>query len=147
MNPAQFSSSPERASHARQAAIIAALEGLMMARDRPLSSAIVKYFGKKPIVVDEDVKTGIRYPTGEGRLGSDRSVACVAAMEKYGTPLVVLDFGTATTVDALDRDGVYRGGCILAGMRIFADTLAIGYPLALEARAEERDTLGLTSIT
>ena len=113
-----------------------------------LSSAIVKYFGKKPIVVDEDVKTGIRYPTGEGRLGSDRSVACVAAMEKYGTPLVVLDFGTATTVDALDRDGVYRGGCILAGMRIFADTLAQKTALLPRIELERPDSvLGLSTVT
>ena len=62
-----------------------------------LTSAIIKYFGKKPIIIDEDVSTGIRYQ-GDDRLGADRSVSCVAAMEKYGKPLVVLDFGTATTV-------------------------------------------------
>ena len=55
-----------------------------------LTSAIIKYFGKKPIIIDEDVSTGIRYQ-GDDRLGADRSVSCVAAMEKYGKPLVVLD--------------------------------------------------------
>lgn len=69
-----------------------------------LTSAIIKYFGKKPIIIDEDVSTGIRYQ-GDDRLGADRSVSCVAAMEKYGKPLVVLDFGTATTVDALVLTG------------------------------------------
>ena len=87
-----------------------------------LTNAIVKYVGKKPIIVDEDVDPGIEYE-GDERLGADRSVACVAAMEKYGRPLVVLDFGTATTVDAISAEGRYLGGCILAGMRIFTDAL------------------------
>ena len=87
-----------------------------------LTSAIIKYFGKKPIIIDEDVSTGIRYQ-GDDRLGADRSVSCVAAMEKYGKPLVVLDFGTATTVDALSPDGEYLGGCILAGIRVSTDAL------------------------
>ncbi|MFR6380616.1 MAG: type III pantothenate kinase [Evtepia sp.] len=60
---------------------------------------------------------------GDDRLGADRSVSCVAAMEKYGKPLVVLDFGTATTVDALSPDGEYLGGCILAGIRVSTDAL------------------------
>ena len=60
-----------------------------------LTSAIVKCFGKKPILIDDDVSPGIQYE-GEDHLGADRAVSCVAAMEKYGkTPLVVLDFGTA----------------------------------------------------
>lgn len=91
-----------------------------------LKTAVTKYFGKPPIVVDEDVAAGIQYPEGTpaaGKLGTDRAVACAAAIEKYGTPLIVVDFGTATTLDALDEEGVYRGGCILAGMRIFADSL------------------------
>lgn len=87
-----------------------------------LTSAIIKYFGKKPIIIDEYVSTGIRYQ-GDDRLGADRSVSCVAAMEKYGKPLVVLDFGTATTVDALSPDGEYLGGCILAGIRVSTDAL------------------------
>ena len=73
-----------------------------------LTSAIVKYFGKKPIIVDDDVSPGIEYDS-ESHLGADRSVSCVAAMEKYGKPLVVLDFGTATTVDALSDTGRYSG--------------------------------------
>jgi len=90
-----------------------------------LKDAITKYFGKPPLVVDEDVDSGMKYQEGApDKLGTDRAVACVAAMEKYGTPLIVADFGTATTLDAVDADGVYQGGCILAGMRTFADALA-----------------------
>lgn len=87
-----------------------------------LANAMVKYFGREPIIVDDDVDPGIHYP-GDERLGTDRSVACVAAMEKYGSPLVVLDFGTATTVDAVSDHGTYMGGCITAGVRITADAL------------------------
>ena len=87
-----------------------------------LTSAIVKYFGKKPILIDDDVSPGIQYE-GEDHLGADRAVSCVAAMEKYGKPLVVLDFGTATTVDALDEKGIYLGGSILAGVRVSTDAL------------------------
>lgn len=91
-----------------------------------LNAAMVKYLGLKPIVADDDVASGLSYGplvTNE-RLGADRSVACVAAMKKYGSPLIVLDFGTATTVDAVSRDGVYMGGCISAGLRVTMDALA-----------------------
>ena len=47
----------------------------------------------------------------------------MAAVEKYGAPLLVLDFGTATTLDAIDPDGCYRGGCILAGVQISINAL------------------------
>ena len=89
-----------------------------------LTNAIMRYFNKVPIIVDEDVDPGLPYGvSGDEHLGADRSVACVAAMEKYGRPLVVLDFGTATTVDAVDRQGRYMGGCILAGIRISTEAL------------------------
>ncbi|MCI8829156.1 MAG: type III pantothenate kinase [Ruminiclostridium sp.] len=87
-----------------------------------LTNAIAKYFGKRPIIVDEDVSSDIHYE-GDERLGSDRAVACVAAIAKYGKPLVVLDFGTATTVDAVNHQGTYLGGCILAGLRVSTDAL------------------------
>ena len=47
----------------------------------------------------------------------------MAAVEKYGAPLIVLDFGTATTMDAVDPDGCYRGGCILSGVQISINAL------------------------
>ena len=90
-----------------------------------LTSAMVKYFGKTPLVVDDALDPGLPYGAldSDERLGPDSSVACIAAMEKYGKPLVVLDFGTATTVDAVDKHGVYQGGCIAAGLRITLDAL------------------------
>ena len=67
-------------------------------------------------------------------------MACAAAMEKYGTPLVVVDFGTATTLDAIDAEGYYRGGCILAGIRTFADSLAQKTALLPRIELERPDT-------
>ena len=89
-----------------------------------LTSAIIKYFNRKPLIIDDGVDPGLPYAVGgDERLGPDRSVACVAALEKYGAPLVVLDFGTATTVDAVSREGAYLGGCITAGVRISTEAL------------------------
>ena len=90
-----------------------------------LNAAMVKYLGLEPLVVGVNVPSGMKYGpliTNE-RLGADREVACVAAVQKYGTPLIVLDFGTATTVDAVGEDGVYMGGCISAGLRVTMDAL------------------------
>ena len=71
-----------------------------------LTNAVIKYFDKIPLVVDDGVDPGLPYGVpGDERLGADRAMACVAAIEKYGAPLVVLDFGTATTVDALSEGG------------------------------------------
>ena len=90
-----------------------------------LTNAIIKYFGRVPLVVNEHVVPTLKYPEGVNpyALGADRSVACMAAVEKYGAPLLVLDFGTATTLDAIDPDGCYRGGCILAGVQISMNAL------------------------
>lgn len=89
-----------------------------------LTSAMKKYFGREPYVVDGNVDPGLPYGVpGDERLGPDRSVACVAAMEKYGKPAIVLDFGTATTVDAVDGEGRYMGGCITTGLRLTMDAL------------------------
>ncbi len=92
-----------------------------------LNSAVIKYFGKEPIVVDSDVDSGLQYDPRLGpvreKLGSDRSVTAVAAIEKYGAPLIVIDFGTATTVDAIDEHGYYLGGSIGTGLRVSMDAL------------------------
>lgn len=91
----------------------------------PLKELTQQYFGQTALVVDENVDPGLPYEAEE-RLGADRAVCCIAAMEKYGRPLVVLDYGTATTVDALDEDGSYLGGCILAGIRTSTNALFTG---------------------
>lgn len=87
-----------------------------------LCAAVQQATGCAPLVVDRDVDPGLPYEAEE-RLGADRSVCCVAAVKKYGAPLIVLDFGTATTVDAVAPDGSYLGGCILAGIRTSVNAL------------------------
>lgn len=90
-----------------------------------LCSAIIKYINRTPVVINDDVPAGLRYPPDVKypTHGADRQVAAVAALKKYGSPLLVLDFGTATTLDVLDRDGIYRGGSILAGVQISINAL------------------------
>lgn len=89
-----------------------------------LTNAVYKYLGQTPVIVGEDVDCGLTYGmASDERLGADRAVACAAAIEKYGAPLVVLDFGTATTIDAINARGEYVGGCILAGVRIATEAL------------------------
>ena len=89
-----------------------------------LTDALVRYLGKTPIVVDVDVDPGLPYGVvSNEHLGTDRSVACVAAIHKYGAPLILADMGTATTVDAISRQGVYMGGGITAGARISIEAL------------------------
>lgn len=107
----------------------AEVEAVMIASVVPqvmytLNSAMIKYFNREPLVIDGNVDPGLPYGVpGDERLGPDRAVADIAAIEKYGAPLIVLDFGTATTVDALSREGTYLGGCITAGVRISVDAL------------------------
>lgn len=91
-----------------------------------LTSAMIKFFNRVPIVVGEQVSPGLVYANNSDYAthhGADRSVACVAALEKYGAPLIVLDFGTATKVDVMNHEGIYQGGSILAGIQISINAL------------------------
>ena len=89
-----------------------------------LGSAIIKYFGVKPIVVSAGIKTGIRIVTENPKeIGADRIVDAVAAYEKYGGPVLVLDFGTATTYDYVTKDGCFAAGITAPGIRMCAKAL------------------------
>lgn len=91
-----------------------------------ITSAIIKYFGVEPLVVGTDVDAGLKFDQRcyeTGGLGTDRAVNCIAAIEKYGAPFVILDFGTATTIDAVGPDGVYMGGTIGPGLQVSLDAL------------------------
>lgn len=83
-----------------------------------------KYCKKEPLVVGPGIKTGIniKYENPQ-QVGADRIVNAVGAMEKYGTPLVVIDFGTATTFCAVSDKGEYLGGSIVPGVKISMDAL------------------------
>ncbi|MEA2684322.1 MAG: type pantothenate kinase [Chloroflexota bacterium] len=77
-----------------------------------------------PLVIGPGVRTGmqIRYDNPR-EVGADRIVNSVAAFSKYGGPAVVIDFGTATTFDAIGANGDYLGGVIAPGIRISMDAL------------------------
>lgn len=89
-----------------------------------LGSAIIKYFDVKPLVVSPDLEIGLTINTEEPKkTGPDRIVDAVAAYEKYGGPVIVIDYGTATTYDVVDEDGVFEGGVISPGIRTSARAL------------------------
>lgn len=89
-----------------------------------LVSALIKYFGVKPIVVEAGIKTGIRVATKNPRqIGADRIVDAAAAYELYGGPVIVIDYGTATTYDLVDADGAFVAGVTAAGIRTSAKSL------------------------
>ena len=89
-----------------------------------LGSAIIKYFGVKPVVVSAGIKTGIRIVTENPRqVGPDRIVDAVGAYTLYGGPTIVVDFGTATTYDLVTEDGRFVGGVTSPGIRTSANAL------------------------
>ena len=89
-----------------------------------LQHMATKYFGKKAIVVEAGIKTGltVRYDN-PGQVGADRIVNAVAALAKYGGPLIIIDFGTATTFDAISDKSEYLGGTIAPGLKISSGAL------------------------
>jgi type III pantothenate kinase len=92
--------------------------------DSTLREVCERYFHLKPLFVEPGVKTGmpILYDN-PAEVGADRVVNGVAAFEKYGGPCVVVDFGTATTFDAVSKKGEYLGGVIAPGIGISAQAL------------------------
>ena len=89
-----------------------------------LTSSIIKYIGKEPLIVGMGVKTGIKIITGNPReIGADRIVDAVAAYELYGGPVFVIDFGTATTYDLILADGAFAAGITSPGIAICANAL------------------------
>ena len=89
-----------------------------------LGSAMIKYFGIKPMVVSAGIKTGIRVCTENPKqVGADRIVDAVAAYQIYGGPVIVIDFGTATTYDIVGPDGTFEGAVIAPGIRTSAQAL------------------------
>lgn len=89
-----------------------------------LGSAIIKYFHIRPLVMSSSLTTGLTINTEHPRdIGPDRIVDAVAAYEKYGGPVIVIDFGTATTYDVVSAEGIFQGGVISPGIRTSARAL------------------------
>ena len=105
------------------------LEGSIVASVVPdvmhsLMGALVRYTKTRPMNVGPGVKTGIRIITEDPRaIGADRIVDAVAAYEQYGGPVLVLDFGTATTYDLITASGEFAAGITAPGIRISSEAL------------------------
>jgi type III pantothenate kinase len=102
-----------------------ALASVVPPLTRTFTQACESYIKLKPFIIDAGVKTGlrIRYEDPKHALGADRVVDAVAVLELYGGPACVVDFGTATTFDAISADGEYLGGAIAPGIGIASDAL------------------------
>ncbi|MGL5712491.1 MAG: type III pantothenate kinase [Paraclostridium sp.] len=89
-----------------------------------LENFCIKYCNKKPLIVGPGIKTGlnIKYDNPK-QVGADRIVNAVAAIEKYKSPMIIIDFGTATTFCAISETGEYLGGTIAPGIKISSEAL------------------------
>lgn len=89
-----------------------------------LNNGIIKYLDKSPLIIGTGIKTGIKIATANPKeIGADRIVDLVAAYEIYGGPVLVIDFGTATTYDLITEDGSFIAGITSPGIRISANAL------------------------
>ena len=106
-----------------------ALHGICLASVvPPLTGKILEacrsYLKQEPLVVDAGVKTGVRVRYEDPKaVGADRIVDAAAVQRLYGGPACVVDFGTATTFDAISAEGDYLGGAIAPGIGIAAEAL------------------------
>ena len=83
-----------------------------------------RYLGVRPLVVGPGIKTGIPvHYENPKEVGSDRIANAVATVHHHGVPAIVVDFGTATSFDAISRDGAYLGGAIAPGIWIATEAL------------------------
>jgi type III pantothenate kinase len=111
---------------------VASVDGIAVASvvpplTRPMEEMCERYFSRRALIVDAtNAGMPVHYvPAGD--VGADRIVNAVAAWDKYGrakaTPLIVVDFGTGTTFDAISNAGEYLGGVICPGINISAEAL------------------------
>lgn len=83
-----------------------------------------KYFNITPLIVGPGIKTGLNIKYYDPKMvGADRIINAVAGISKYGSPLILIDFGTATTYCAISEKGEYLGGAISPGVKISSEAL------------------------
>jgi type III pantothenate kinase len=107
-----------------------------------------KYFGFRPVVLEPGVKTGMPILTENPReVGADRIANAVSALDLFGGPVVVIDFGTATTYDAISSRGEYLGGAIAPGVEISLDALYVrAAALRRVELVEPKNVIGRTTV-
>jgi type III pantothenate kinase len=108
---------------------LAAVRGCVVSSTIPrlaktFREALAALLGRPPLILTNDLDLGVenRYHHPED-VGADRLANAVGGIERYGAPLIVVDFGTATTFDVVTRDKAYLGGIIMPGLEMSADAL------------------------
>ena len=87
-------------------------------------TGVIKVIGKQPMVVGPGLKTGLNIHVDvPSQVGSDRIVIAVAALAEYKAPLILMDMGTATTIEVVEPENQYLGGVIFPGVRVSLDAL------------------------
>ncbi len=87
-------------------------------------TGVIKIIGKQPLVVGPGLKTGLNIHVDvPSQVGSDRIVIAVAALAEYEAPLILMDLGTATTIEVVEPGNVYMGGVIIPGVKVSVDAL------------------------
>jgi type III pantothenate kinase len=129
------------------------VEGMVISSGVPRVLAALRdmserYLGQQAVVLEPGTKTGIAIRTDHPKeVGADRIANAVAAFDMYDGPTIMVDFGTATTCDAISADGEYLGGAIAPGVEISLDAL-VGRAAALRQIeiAEPRSVLGRSTV-
>lgn len=88
-----------------------------------LTNAIRRYFDVEPMIVSRNMNLGMNLDTGSRKLGADRIVNCVSAYKQFSGPVIIIDYGTATTYDLVDENGHFVTGVTAPGIKISADAL------------------------
>lgn len=87
-------------------------------------TGVIKIIGKQPMVVGPGLKTGLNIHVDvPSQVGSDRIVIAVAALAEYKAPLILMDLGTATTIEVVEPENTYLGGVIIPGVKVSLDAL------------------------
>lgn len=89
-----------------------------------VKTGVMKIIGKQPMVVGPGLKTGLNIHVDvPSQVGSDRIVIAVAALAEYKAPLILMDLGTATTIEVVEPENTYLGGVIIPGVKVSLDAL------------------------
>jgi len=87
-------------------------------------TGVYKVIGKQPMVVGPGLKTGLNIHVDvPSQVGSDRIVIAVAALSEHAAPLILMDMGTATTIEVVEPENIYMGGIIFPGVMVSLDAL------------------------
>ena len=102
----------------------AAIASVVPVLSRAWMRCFQRMLGHDPLGIGSGTSCGMpMLLKNPARVGADRVANAIAAIRTYGAPVIVVDFGTATNIDVVDRDGAYRGGTIAPGIMLSADAL------------------------